>query len=147
MSARRAQAALRTGVPPPEAALLRGMALGDDAALPERTRDEFRASGLSHLVAASGQNVMLLAALVLAVAAVLGLGLRSRLALVLAAIALYVPLAGGGPSIQRAGVMGAAAVVGAARGPARGALARAAAGDGRRRSPSTRARSRTSAGS
>ena len=29
----------------------------------------------------------------------------------LAAIALYVPLAGGGPSIQRAGVMGAAAVV------------------------------------
>ena len=107
----RAQAALRTGVPPPEAGLLRGMALGDDAALPDRTRDEFRASGLSHLVAASGQNVMLLAALVLAVAAVVGLALRPRLALVLAAIALYVPLAGGGPSIQRAGVMGAAAVV------------------------------------
>ena len=60
------------------------MALGDDAALPDRTRDEFRASGLSHLVAASGQNVMLLAALVLGVAAVLGLGLRARLALVLA---------------------------------------------------------------
>ena len=54
---------------------------------------------------------MLLAALVLGVAAVLGLALRARLALVLAAIALYVPLAGGGPSIQRAGVMGAAAVV------------------------------------
>ena len=107
----RAQAVLRTGVPPPEAALLRGMALGDDAALPDRTRDEFRASGLAHLVAASGQNVMLLAALVLGVAAVLGLALRLRLALVLAAIALYVPLAGGGPSIQRAGVMGAAAVV------------------------------------
>jgi competence protein ComEC len=107
----RAQAVLRTGVPPPEAALLRGMALGDDTALSEPTRDEFRASGLSHLVAASGQNVMLLAALVLGVAAVLGLALRTRLALVLAAIALYVPLAGGGPSIQRAGVMGAAAVV------------------------------------
>jgi competence protein ComEC len=107
----RAQAVLRTGVPPPEAALLRGMALGDDAALADRTRDEFRASGLSHLVAASGQNVMLLAALVLGVAAVIGLALRVRLALVLAAIALYVPLAGGGPSIQRAGVMGAAAVV------------------------------------
>jgi competence protein ComEC len=107
----RAQAALGTAVPAQEGALLRGMALGDDAALPERTRDEFRASGLSHLVAASGQNVMLLAALVLAGAAVLGLALRSRLALVLVAIALYVPLAGGGPSIQRAGVMGAAGVV------------------------------------
>jgi competence protein ComEC len=107
----RAQAALRTGVPGPQGAMLRGMALGDDAALGDRTRGEFRASGLSHLVAASGQNVMLLGALVLAVGAVLGLGLRSRLGLVLVAIALYVPLAGGGPSIQRAGVMGAAGVV------------------------------------
>ena len=106
-----AQAVLRTSVPAPQGALLRGMALGDDAALPDRTRAEFRASGLSHLVAASGQNVMLLAALVLAMAAVLGLGLRARLVLVLVAIALYVPLAGGGPSIQRAGVMGVAGVV------------------------------------
>ena len=96
-------------------------------ALPDRTRDEFRALGLSHLVAASGQNVMLLAALVLGVAAVLGLALRARLALVLGAIALYVPLAGGGPSIQRAGVMGAAAS--SPRWPAaRRPLARAAAG-------------------
>jgi competence protein ComEC len=107
----RAQNALREGVPWQQAALLRGMALGDDAGLPDRVRDEFRASGLSHLVAASGQNVMLLAALVLAASAVAGLGLRARLALVLALIAVYVPLAGAGPSIQRAGVMGAAAVV------------------------------------
>jgi competence protein ComEC len=107
----RAQAALDEGVPWQQAALLRGMALGDDAGLPDRVRDEFRASGLSHLVAASGQNVMLLAALVLALCAVAGLGLYARLALVLAMIAIYVPLAGAGPSIQRAGVMGAAAVV------------------------------------
>jgi competence protein ComEC len=107
----RAELALRSAVPSREAALLRGMALGDDAALPDDVRDEFRVSGLSHLVAASGQNVMLLAALVLAASAVLGFGLRLRLALVLAMIALYVPLAGAGPSIQRAGVMGAAGVV------------------------------------
>jgi competence protein ComEC len=107
----RAHAALREGVPWQQAALLRGMALGDDAGLPDRLRDEFRASGLSHLVAASGQNVMLLAALALAASAVIGLGVHARLALVLALIAVYVPLAGAGPSIQRAGVMGAAAVV------------------------------------
>jgi competence protein ComEC len=107
----RAERALRSGVASREAALLRGMALGDDAALPDRVRDEFRASGLSHLVAASGQSVMLLAALVLAAAAVVGVGLRTRLALVLTMIALYVPLAGAGPSIQRAGIMGAAGVV------------------------------------
>jgi competence protein ComEC len=46
----RAQAALDEGVPSQQAALLRGMALGDDAGLPDRVRDEFRASGLSHLV-------------------------------------------------------------------------------------------------
>jgi competence protein ComEC len=107
----RAQAALQTGLTRPQGALLRGMVLGDDAALSDPVRDEFRASGLSHLVAASGQNVMLLAALVVAVAAALGLGLRWRLALVLASIAVYVPLAGSGPSVERAGVMGAAGVV------------------------------------
>ncbi len=40
----------------------------------------------------SGQNVMLLAALALPLAAALGLGHRARLAAVLGLIALYVPL-------------------------------------------------------
>ena len=59
--------------------------------------------------------------------------------LALALIALYVPLAGGGPSIQRAGVMGAAGARRGARRAAGVALVRAAArggGDARR---STRA--------
>ena len=105
----RGPAVLRTGVPRAGRSV-RGMVLGEDAALPERLRGELRAAGLSHLVAASGQNVMLLAALALGVAAVLGLG-RGRGRRRPRAIALYVPLAGGGPSIQRAGVMGAAGVV------------------------------------
>jgi competence protein ComEC len=107
----RAGRALQVAVPEREGALLRGMALGDDAALADDVRQDFRVSGLSHLVAASGQNVMLLAALALAVASVAGLGIRTRLALVLLVIAVYVPLAGAGASIQRAGVMGAAGVV------------------------------------
>lgn len=111
----RAQAALALPLPPPQAGLLRGMVLGQDA-LPEGLRDDFRASGLSHLVAASGQNVMLLAALAMACGSALALGLRARLGLVLGLIALYVPLAGAGPSIQRAGVMGAAGVVAAMAG-------------------------------
>jgi competence protein ComEC len=112
----RAQAALDRGLPPPQAALLRGMVLGQDEALPERMRDDFQTAGLAHLVAASGQNVMLLCALVFGLSAVLGVGLRARLLLALALIALYVPLAGGGPSIQRAGVMGAAGVTAALAG-------------------------------
>ena len=106
----RAEAALDRGLPPATAGLFRGMVLGQDDALPDATRDEFRAAGLSHLVAASGTNVVLLAALATGLGTALGLGLTARLWLVLSLIAVYVPLAGGGASIQRAGVMGAAAV-------------------------------------
>src|SRR5919202_1786421 len=113
---RRAQAALAGGVPPPEAALLRGMVLGQDEALSDAMRDDFQATGLTHLVAASGQNVMLLCALVFGASALLGIGLRARLGLALGLIALYVPLAGGGASIQRAGVMGAAGIAAALAG-------------------------------
>lgn len=112
----RAEHALALALPPAQTGLLRGMVLGQDHALPESVREDFRAAGLAHLVAASGQNVMLLAALALACGALLGLGLRGRLWLVLALIALYVPLAGAGPSIQRAGVMGAAGVLAAMAG-------------------------------
>ena len=45
----------------------------------------------------------------------LGTPLRTRLVALLALIAVYVPVAGAGPSIQRAGIMGAAGVVAAAR--------------------------------
>ncbi|WP_324339755.1 ComEC/Rec2 family competence protein [Baekduia sp.] len=113
---RRAEASLRGHLPAPEAALLRGMVLGDDSALPEDLRDAFQAASLTHLTAASGQNIMLLAALALGLSMVVGLGVRARWLLVLALIALYVPLAGGGPSIQRAGIMGAATIAAALAG-------------------------------
>ena len=54
---------------------------------------------------------MLLAILAGVVIGAFGVGLRMRLALTLVLIAAYVPIAGAGPSIQRAGVMGAAAIV------------------------------------
>jgi competence protein ComEC len=107
---RRAERALAGDLPPTEAALLRGMVLGDDAALSDDVADAFTAVGLSHLTAASGQNVALLAALVLALGIVAGAGVRARWVATLALIALYVPLAGGGASIQRAGIMGAATI-------------------------------------
>lgn len=107
----RAERALAQGLRPRQAALLRGMVLGQDEALDDPTKDAFRASGLAHLLAASGQNVALLLALALPLLAFAGLGLRGRLLGALALIALYVPLAGAGPSIQRAGVMGAATTV------------------------------------
>ena len=112
----RAERALSSGLPAPQAALLRGMTLGQDEALDARTRADFRTSSLAHVLAASGQNVALLLALALPLLAWTGLGLRGRLLGSLALIALYVPLAGAGPSIQRAGLMGAATTVAALAG-------------------------------
>ena len=92
------------------------MVLGQDEAIGEDVRDDFRRSGLAHLLAVSGQNVLLLCTLVLALCAVFDLPLRGRLVAALALVAVYVPLAGGGPSIQRAGVMGMAGLVAALAG-------------------------------
>jgi len=112
----RAERALSVDLPERQAALLRGMTLGQDDGLDARTRADFRESSLAHVLAASGQNVALLLALALPLLAWLGFGLRGRLLGGLALIALYVPLAGAGPSIQRAGAMGAASTVAALAG-------------------------------
>jgi competence protein ComEC len=107
----RAEAALERGMPEPEAALARGFVLGQDDRIDPETIDDFKRSGLAHLLAVSGQNVLLLALLAVPILAALNMSLRARLVCVLALIALYVPVTGAGPSIQRAGVMGAAGIV------------------------------------
>ncbi len=107
----RAEAALGRGMPPREAALARGFVLGEDGEVDAATTEDFRRAGLSHLLAVSGQNVALLALLAMPLLAALGMPLRTRLLWVLGLIAVYVPLAGAGPSIQRAGIMGGLSVL------------------------------------
>ena len=107
----RAEAGLGEGMPEREAALARGFVLGQDDRIDPVTIEDFRRSGLAHLLAVSGQNVVLLALLAIPLLAALGIPLRARLLWTCALIAAYVPLAGGGPSIQRAGVMGAAGLI------------------------------------
>jgi competence protein ComEC len=107
----RAEAGLGEGMPAREAALARGFVLGDDDGLDQGTREDFIRAGLSHLTAVSGENVTLLALLALPILAAFGVPLRERLIWTVALIAVYVPLAGSGPSIQRAAVMGAAGLL------------------------------------
>ena len=106
----RAEQAVAAGMTADDGSLARGMVLGQDEEIAEPVREDFRDSGLAHLLAVSGQNVMLLAALALPMLAGAGLGPRGRGVALLTLIAIYVPLAGAGPSLQRAGVMGAAGV-------------------------------------
>jgi competence protein ComEC len=107
----RAADGLGRGVPSREAELARGFVLGEDEGIDTGTKEDFRRSGLSHLLAVSGENVTLLALLAMPVLGLLGIPLRERLLWVLGLIAVYVPVAGAGPSIQRAAVMGAVGVL------------------------------------
>lgn len=92
-------------LPEPDGALFRGLVIGDDRDQPLDMIQRFRASGLSHLTAVSGQNV----AFVLAACGPLLIRLRPvvRWALTVAVIAWFVALTRFEPSILRAGVMAA----------------------------------------
>lgn len=105
-----AEESLGVGMRPVESALARGFVLGQDQTIPSATEDEFRRSGLSHLLAVSGQNVVLLSILAWPFLAMIGLGLRGRLVATAGLIAFYVLVTGAGPSIQRAGIMGLVAL-------------------------------------
>jgi competence protein ComEC len=107
----RAETSLARATPEREAALARGFVLGQDQEIDPLTVTDFQNSGLAHLLAVSGQNVVLLSLLGMALMAVAGVGYRSRLVVLAVLILLYIPLAGAGPSIQRAGVMGLAGLV------------------------------------
>lgn len=99
---------LVTAVGARRGALLAGMALGVADDIPDDDRDALRASGLWHLVAASGGNIALVVALVMALGWGIGVPDRARLIVAGLAVCAYVPLAGSGASIERAGAMGLA---------------------------------------
>ena len=90
-------------------ALVEGVVLGDDQELSASLRDDFRASGLYHLLAVSGQNVVFVAAGVLAVAWLAGIPRLIAELVALAAIGGYVLAVGPQPSVVRAGISGALA--------------------------------------
>lgn len=105
----RVRSLLRAGaervMEPADAALFAGLVIGDDSRQSAALVADFRAVGLSHLTAVSGQNV----AFVLAVA---GIGLRRitrwwRLAATLAVIAWFAVLTRLEPSVLRASAMAA----------------------------------------
>ena len=98
---RRAPARARTGSavgsPSPRRRCCAGWCSARTSSSRDDVRDDFKRSGLAHVLAVSGQNVMLLATLVLARGRAVGAPLRARLVVALALVALYVPLTGAGP--------------------------------------------------
>jgi competence protein ComEC len=89
-------------------ALVEGVLLGDDGGLSDNLKQAFRRSGLYHLLAVSGQNVVLLAGGVVALSRAVGIRRGWGEAGALAAIGAYVVAVGPQPSVIRAAVAGAA---------------------------------------
>lgn len=103
-------AAARETLPPRQAALLPALVLGDTSAVTAETGREFRAAGMTHLMAVSGANVTIVCGAVLFSARLIG----PRAAVVLAAMALvaFVIVVQPTASVLRAAVMGAIALAG-----------------------------------
>jgi competence protein ComEC len=102
----RVERAVMRGTSGTQQAIVLGIVLGEDEGLSRRTRDDFRAAGLTHLLAVSGQNVAYIVGGIHLLGWLFGLGRRLRELAALAAIAAYVLAVGWQPSVVRAGVAG-----------------------------------------
>jgi competence protein ComEC len=100
-------ASVARGVGGERRAVLEGILLGEDQGLSPGLKSAFRASGLYHLLAVSGQNVAFVAIGVLLLTWLLGLPRWLGEIGALAGIASYVLAVGAQPSVIRAGVAGA----------------------------------------
>jgi competence protein ComEC len=87
-------------------AVIEGVVLGEDGDLSDTLRQRFRASGLYHLLAVSGGNVVVVAGGTVAAALLLGVSRLVAEVAALGAIAAYVLAVGPQPSVIRAGVAG-----------------------------------------
>ena len=111
------------GLPAAERGLLPGLVVGDTSRLPPGLVEDFRTSGLTHLVAVSGANLAIVTGFVLLVGRRVGLGGRTRIAVAAVAMLGFVVLARPQPSVLRAAVMGGVALAALATGRTRRSLA------------------------
>ena len=109
------RAALRrsvSGLPPDRRALVPALVDGDDTGLDPALQDDFRTTGLTHLLAVSGTNLTLVVGFGLVVARWLRVRGRWLYVVGAAGIAGFVLVARAEPSVLRAAVMGTVALVG-----------------------------------
>jgi competence protein ComEC len=101
---------------PERAGLLVGMALGDTSLLPAELERDFRAAGLTHLMAVSGANLAVVVAAGLWLAGIAGAGRRGLAAVGVVLVVLLVVVTRWEPSVLRAGVMAGLVLFGVATG-------------------------------
>ncbi len=102
---RRTDVALGYGLRPREAAVVRGMVLGDRSLMPEELEKSFQRSGITHVLAISGQHVAILAAVIYFAVRIFAVPPSIRAGVTMGLMWLYILIAGAPPSAIRAGVV------------------------------------------
>ncbi len=104
-------AALARVLPEPMAGLASGILIGRQDRVSRDVTDDFKTTGLSHVVAISGWNICLVGAVIGGLLRAMGLSRRSRTLAIVVALCGFTLLAGGGASVVRAALMGGVALV------------------------------------
>ena len=97
---------------PAETGLLLGLLAGDRSGIPEALRNDFQRSGLVHVLAISGFHVVLLAGMLMVFLKATRLPHKAASIIAIILLAIYVPVTGGSPAVQRAVLMFAVPQVG-----------------------------------
>nr|WP_201470031.1 ComEC/Rec2 family competence protein [Microbacterium hydrocarbonoxydans] len=98
-------------LPAPGAGLLPGLAVGDTRAVSAELTEQMKSSGLSHLTAVSGANCAIVVGAMFWLTAICGGGRRTRILVAVVALCGFVILVTPEPSVIRAGVMAAVAML------------------------------------
>ncbi|GAA1952056.1 ComEC/Rec2 family competence protein [Microbacterium deminutum] len=109
---RRGLVAAVEGLPAPGAGLVPGLAVGDTSAVDQQLDADMKESSLSHLTAVSGANCALVVGLAFVAAAALGARRSVRVMSGMVALTGFVLLVTPEPSVLRAAVMAAVAMLG-----------------------------------
>ncbi len=104
--------ALARGTTGERRTVLTGIVLGEDDRIDKPIRDAFEASGLTHLLAVSGQNIAITAIGVVAVARIAGIGRLAGEGAAIVVVLAYALAVGWQPSVVRAAVAGILASLG-----------------------------------
>lgn len=97
-------------LPSDYASITQGIVFGEAHSLPPALQESFTRVGLTHVLAASGQNMVIITTLFLALGTLLSLPLSWITLVTLAFIFLYTLAAGSSPSVVRAAIMAALAL-------------------------------------
>ncbi len=95
-----------------EGELLKGLLIGERAGIPYATRVAFTNSGISHVLAVSGSNVIVVVGFFMTLCSLLHFSRTIRIVLVCVAVVCYMLLTGSQPPIVRATVMTIVVLVG-----------------------------------